>query len=521
MSDGGAQRTRHRAQRAGRRDALQRQSLLRVRGRSVAWVPPLVLLVLITAIDLATPGSFRIMTWIVLVPGTAAALCRVWTTAAFALLSVASYVLVDGAWPNEYQAGLADFVLVAIGGALATLACEVRLRGERRMIHMRDIADTTRRTVLRPMPPRWGGLEHAAVYLAADTDARVGGDFYDIQPGPHGTRVLVGDVQGKGLGAVEAAAALLGTFREIAYHEPRLATVAEHLETRMRRHQQHLRDLGRQDADRFATAVLLGFPPGEADENVVEAVVFGHEPPLAVGPGGVHSLPGYDALPLGLAELAADDAEAGPRGGDVTTSPVPGATVPVPGATAPVPVTNSPDSPTTVPGPASASPGRARVPPGPASTSPGPATTAGPPPASPAPASTPPGPVITAPDLAPGPAPAAASVPAPPGAAAPPALPAPPAPPVHRVPIAPDETLLLFTDGVTEARDRQGVFYPLQEKVARAVAADPGVADPHRLVALVRDGTLRHTRGHLDDDTTVFAVRRAPGAGSEGGRLQA
>jgi hypothetical protein len=44
--------------------------------------------------------------------------------------------------------------------------------------------------------------------------------------------------------------------------------------------------------------------------------------------------------------------------------------------------------------------------------------------------------------------------------------------------------------------------------VARAVAVDPRAADPRRLVALVRDGTLRHCGGRLGDDTTVFAVRR-------------
>jgi hypothetical protein len=438
VSDGGGQGTRDRYPRAGRQDTLQRQALLTVRGRSVAWLPPLLLLVLIVAVDVWTPGSFRIITWIVLVPGIAAVICRMWTTVGYALLAVVSYIVVDGTWPEQHQAGLADFVLVAIGGTLATLACVIRLRGERRMIHMRDIADTTRRTVLRPMPPGWGGLEHAAVYLAADTDARVGGDFYDIQPGPHGTRVLVGDVQGKGLGAVETAAALLGTFREASYHESRIATVAERLEIRIRRHRQHLKDLGRQDADRFATAVLLGFPVDAAD--VVEAVVFGHEPPLAVGPRGVRSLPGCDALPLGLAELV------------------------------PVADVRPPDDD------AAAAPGSAPAAPGPA-------------------------------PAAPGPAPA---VP-----------PAPPVPPVHRVPVAPDETLLLFTDGVTEARDRDDAFYPLQEEVTRAVAADPKAADPHRLVALVRDGTLRHTRGHIEDDATVFAVRRAPGPSPEGGRLQA
>ncbi|WP_405819040.1 serine/threonine-protein phosphatase [Streptomyces sp. NBC_01390] len=384
-----------------------------VAGRRVGWVPPLVLLIVIAVLDWNTTGEFRIISWIVLVPGIAAALCGVAGTVVFAVLSLGTYVFVDGAWPHQYQTGLPDFILVAIGGLLAVLACMVRLRGERRMLHMRDVVETTRRTVLRPLPPGWGGLDHAAVYLAADAVARVGGDFYDIQPGPHGTRVLIGDVQGKGLDAVEAAAALLSTFRESAYHEPALATVAERLEVRMLRHVRYRAALGRDEGgreegglvegDRFATAVLIGFPEerratagGFAAE--VEVVNFGHEPSLIVSPDGVRSLPPGDGLPLGLSELTPGD------GG---------------------------------------------------------------------------------------------------------------LPSVVRVPLAAAETLLLVTDGVTEARDADGTFFPLRERVADAVAVDPRIADPRRLVAFVRDGTLRHSGGRLADDTTVFAVRRAdPAAGT-------
>ncbi|GGS57316.1 integral membrane protein [Streptomyces cinerochromogenes] len=376
----------------------RRRSLLWLRGRSIAWLPPLVLLAGIILLDFNTGEQFRIITWIVLVPGIAAAICGVWTTAAYSVLSVVTYVLVDSAWPDQYQAGFGDFLLVALGGALATLASVVRVRQERQVLHIRDIAETTRRTVLRPLPPRWAGLEHAGVYLAADVDARVGGDFYDIQPGPHGTRVLVGDVQGKGLGAVEAAAALLGTFREAGYHEKDLATVAARLETRMLRHRSHTAALGRADGDRFATAVLIGFSEDTAE--AIDVANFGHEPPLAVGPRGVRELPSGDGVPLGLGELA---------GG---------------------------------------------------------------------------------------------------------------LPPVRRVPLAADETLLLVTDGVTEARDGPGEFFQLVREVARAVRADPGRAEPRRLVRRVRDGVLRHSGGRLEDDTTIFAVRRAdteggPGAGGE------
>ncbi len=168
------------------------------------------------------------------------------------------------------------------------------------------------------MPPGWGGLRHAAVYLAADSEARVGGDFYDIQPGPRGTRLLLGDVQGKGLGAVEAAAALLGTFREAAYHEPLRRTVADRLEVRMSRHVGYRKAVGRDDHDRFATAVLAGFPDDTRD--TVEFVNFGHEPPLVVcARRRTYPAPLGHGLPLGLgrADLrpaARPDRRTGPLG---------------------------------------------------------------------------------------------------------------------------------------------------------------------------------------------------------------
>ncbi|MEU6221040.1 PP2C family protein-serine/threonine phosphatase [Streptomyces sp. NPDC047022] len=381
--------------------------LLRVRGRSVAWLPPLVLLAAIPALDWSTSGDFRTISWVVLVPGIAAALCGLRTTVGIAVLAVLTYELEDRAWPHQYQSGLPDFILVVAGSVLAVLACAVRLRGERRMLHMQDVVDTTRRTVLRPLPAGWGGLDHAAVYLPADSVARVGGDFYDIQPGPQGTRVLLGDVQGKGLGAVAAAAGLLGTFREAGYHDPGLPTVAAKLEARMRRHVFYCAAIGRDDDERFATAVLVGFPqdgsqgasqgaPQDASQEphgvppYVEVVNFGHEPPLVVGADGVRALPLGEGLPLGLAALG--------KG----------------------------------------------------------------------------------------------------------------LPPPMRLPLAEGETLLLFTDGVSEARDAAGEFFPLRDLVARALAEDPCVAEPGNLVRLVRDGTLQHSGGHLEDDTTIFAVRRRP-----------
>lgn len=92
-------------------------------------------------------------------------------------------------------------------------------------------------------------------------------------------------------------------------------TVAERLETRMIRHRGHTVALGRSDGDLpqvldfartggtpTATAVLLGFPDDERE--AVDVLLFGHEPPLAVGRHGVRTLSAAAGLPLGFRGLA-------------------------------------------------------------------------------------------------------------------------------------------------------------------------------------------------------------------------
>ncbi|MER7538763.1 SpoIIE family protein phosphatase [Streptomyces sp. NPDC097704] len=74
---------------------------------------------------------------------------------------------------------------------------------------------------------------------------------------------------------------------------------------------------------------------------------------------------------------------------------------------------------------------------------------------------------------------------------------------------AADETLLLYSDGVAEARDGNGDFHPLREDLAAALREDPGLTEPRRLVAHVRSAAALHAGGRLADDTTVLAVRRA------------
>ncbi|WP_231591493.1 hypothetical protein, partial [Saccharothrix sp. ST-888] len=60
----------------------------------------------------------------------------------------------------------------------------------------------------------------------AETVPRLGGQLCEVVNARHGGRAVVGDVRVKGLDAVEAAAAVLGGFREAAEEEPELAKVA-------------------------------------------------------------------------------------------------------------------------------------------------------------------------------------------------------------------------------------------------------------------------------------------------------
>ncbi|WP_030276543.1 PP2C family protein-serine/threonine phosphatase [Streptomyces sp. NRRL B-24484] len=69
------------------------------------------------------------------------------------------------------------------------------------------------------------------------------------------------------------------------------------------------------------------------------------------------------------------------------------------------------------------------------------------------------------------------------------------------------DTLLLYTDGVVEARDRSGAFYPFADRVARWAGSTP-----EALVNHIRRDLLAHAGGRLGDDAAVVAVRRTDGS---------
>ncbi|MCS0602661.1 serine/threonine-protein phosphatase [Streptomyces sp. LP11] len=69
----------------------------------------------------------------------------------------------------------------------------------------------------------------------------------------------------------------------------------------------------------------------------------------------------------------------------------------------------------------------------------------------------------------------------------------------------PGDTLLLYTDGVVEARDARGRFYPLAERAARWTEERPEALMHH-----LRRDLLAHAGGRLDDDAALIALHRTP-----------
>jgi len=187
----------------------------------------------------------------------------------------------------------------AIAGVTAAcaLASMARRRREAELSQAREIADITQRVLLRPVPRRAGPLRLAAWYWSASTGAQVGGDLYEVVSTPRHVRLVIGDVEGKGLPALQTAACVLGVFREAAHEEDSLCAIASRIDA----------SLARQFGDeQFATAVFAQVSP---DGRRVELLNCGHPPPLLLSPARPRFIDtGTTGLPLGLSALGA-----GPR----------------------------------------------------------------------------------------------------------------------------------------------------------------------------------------------------------------
>ena len=238
---------------------------------------------LLVVLDIALGGRVALSTSYGIAAVIAAVLLSVRQTVAIAATAV-GLAGVAGLWNDNF--GTADWVvrlgLAAALGAIAVLAAAMRVRREEALVRMTVIAETAQRAVLRAMPSAVDSVGFAARYVSATEEALIGGDLYEVVTTPYGVRVVVGDVRGKGLDAVQMAATVLGEFRRTAYREQSLATLADQLDV-------VVRELaGEED---FVTCLLAEFH----DDHTVTLVNCGHHPPMLVTvDGAVHQPAPWD-----------------------------------------------------------------------------------------------------------------------------------------------------------------------------------------------------------------------------------
>ncbi|MFI0926261.1 PP2C family protein-serine/threonine phosphatase [Streptomyces sp. NPDC021012] len=285
--------------------------------RFIRALPPLIIVGGV-AFDLATPPEYTAAPLFSAAPLIAAPFFSLLTTLLTGIAAVlASVGLHSYNGTVDEVASLTETLTVLTVSALALLINRVVRRSGERLASARVIAEAAQKAVL-PMPAeRIGGLQCAARYEAAQADAFIGGDLFAVQDTPHGVRLVVGDVRGKGMEAVEAVAVVIGAFREAAETERTLEGVARRLERALAREGMRRDDLD--SFEGFTTAVLAEIPRGDGGGTFggfVRVVNRGHPPPLLLyGDGRLDLLePGEAALPLGMGELAAwpDRAEARP-----------------------------------------------------------------------------------------------------------------------------------------------------------------------------------------------------------------
>ncbi len=196
-----------------------------------------------------------------------------------------------GVYNESYSQRRLHTAMASVAGVTAAgiAAAVMRQRREAELASVRSIAEVAQRVLLRPVPRSAGSLRIASSYTSADAEARIGGDLYEVVASPYGVRVIVGDVQGKGLGAVETTALVLGAFREAAHEEPDLTGVGARVERVVNR-ELH--------GEKFVTAILAEV----ADRPTITLLNYGHPAPMLVQADGTTRFPEPPryALPLGV-----------------------------------------------------------------------------------------------------------------------------------------------------------------------------------------------------------------------------
>ncbi|MFJ8750146.1 PP2C family protein-serine/threonine phosphatase [Streptomyces sp. NPDC102441] len=264
----------------------------------------LLLTVVVVVPDALTGSDLPLIPLMVVLPALASVFCTVRQTTAVAvwvmLVVVGSRIASTGPfWDVVFLLGF-----TGLACALGVVACAARIRHATEVARLRSAAVALQRQILRPLPVVTRQVRAHGLYEPIEEDRFVGGDIYEVVQSAHGTRVIIGDVQGKGLPAIGAGFAALGAFREAAVRERELTAVADAVEDAVVRHNAFSAETG--EDERFVTALLLGFD----DSERVRAVNCGHLPPRLLCDGAASAVTLHrTSVPLGMADLS-DEARA-------------------------------------------------------------------------------------------------------------------------------------------------------------------------------------------------------------------
>jgi PAS domain S-box-containing protein len=151
------------------------------------------------------------------------------------------------------------------------------------------IAETLQRSLLPDRLPDLPGLEVAARYLPAASEAEVGGDWYDVIPiAGGGVGLVMGDVAGKGLAGASMVGRLRSALRAYALESHDGARVVERLNRLL---------WTEAEDNQMATMLYVIVDPAASAVRWVNA---GHPAPLMIAGGEPSFLEGAGSVPLGV-----------------------------------------------------------------------------------------------------------------------------------------------------------------------------------------------------------------------------
>ncbi|MEU9178320.1 PP2C family protein-serine/threonine phosphatase [Streptomyces sp. NPDC048550] len=262
---------------------------------------PFALIAVVTVVDVLAPPDVHLGPFLVAAPALTASFAGPRMTGFVGAVAVLAQVTValtrTTVTDLNHTFQIIALVLISIS---VTLFAHLREVHEKQLIQLRSVAEAAQEVVLRPLRGRMGPLRLASVYLAAEAEAQIGGDLYAATRTPHGTRLIIGDVRGKGLEAVGDAALVLGAFRAAAHQVADLPTLVAHLEAAVAADPEGTGETADDPGEAFTTAAVMDIPD---QEMTVRLISCGHPPPLLLRGGRVVPLEvDHPAPPLGLTQ---------------------------------------------------------------------------------------------------------------------------------------------------------------------------------------------------------------------------